>query len=835
MAYGRRKKYSRFRYRAIEDAAEANSVALSTGSGTGGSSGSDSVVTVVDGTADLPGFDQMVAGTFAYSNTNTTLYYTNGTGWFKVSTVNETPSITLSVTNVTLGAKANTALITFTVAEPEGAPWYATVSNSGISNTSQGNVIFYEANNTIEINNFANSENVWTGNVDIQVSDGINIAYARATIKVAYAAGDPRTFVPATGKFTGADTYRNWLPHYDNRSLITFLQGSNYTHTTYNTGIAYIIGLDYSPDGRYVVVADNSGNDLQIFDRMDTTSNGRIMTGGTHSPTNVNSKSDTVTIVECSRQYDLYGPKYGGDGSITAFGYDEITRIVPTTPYTTRDGWTYTTYYTNTEYTGGVGTQVAWPSASLVNNTDYVPAYGYGCHAFNNDGTRYYLSDQSFTAIWEYELSTPWDVGSVVANASNITKHDMSSITKGSSTRTMWFSEDGSILTINFMSSDAIYFYYMTTPWDLSTLTYYNHMSTATYDTASQAHWMSPYVDKFLLQSYSTADDVTDLYLKWNYAMGVNSQGPSGFDTPGGQITLATSATTGTNGINQVKVLNVNIRAMTVNQAGNNFVFADTTTDSICQVSVTEPFDLRSANNDLYYAPTDGSADNLYAITFGGDNDEYLFFSETAADSVKRTSLSNPGDIRGSITNFQSASAPSGYQQQWDPGTATIYDMKFNADGTRLFAGLQTGIGYVDLPTAWNLGSITASTWTMWTDFFTIIQSDAAKQAGYACVTSSSSIVTAAFDFNNDGTILVVKISNYAFYWFELSTPYDLSTASIMTNIPHYMKWPGEDHTTAPMMWANDQYLYMIETSQGIARMYEHESGQTNMYYVGTE
>lgn len=834
MAYGRRKKYSRFRYRAIEDAAEANSVALGTSTSTGG--GSDSVVTVVDGTADLPGFDEMVAGTFAYSNTNTTLYYTNGTGWFKVSTVNETPSVTLSVTNVTLGAKANTALITFTVSEPEGAPWYATVSNSGISNTSQGNVVFYEANNTIEINNFANSENVWTGNVDIQVSDGINLAYARATIKVAYAAGDPRSLVPATGKFTGADTYRNWLPHYDNRSLIGFVQGSNYIHTTYNTGITYIIGTDFSPDGRYVAVSDNSGNDMQIYDRMDTSTNGRIFTGGTHSPTNVNSKSDTVTMVQTDRQYDMYAPKYGADGSITVAGGDEITRIIPTTPFTTDDGFTYKTFYTQTEYTAGLNSQEPWPSASLVNNTDYSPATTnmYGCHAFNNDGTRYYLSNQNFDAIWEYELGTAWDISTVVANAANITKHDMSSITHGSSTRTMWFSEDGSILTVKFLGSDAIYFYYMTTPWDLSTLTYYNNISTATYDTASQAHWMSPYVDKFLLQSYSAADDVADLYLLWNYNMGAQSQGPSGFNSPGGQITLSTTASTGTYGINQVKILNNAIRCLTVNQAGNNFVFGDTSTDSICQISVTEPFDLRSANNDLYYAPSDNSTMNLYGITFGGDNDEYLFFTETSSDGIKRTSLSNPGDIRGSISTFSSGSTPGGYQQIWDPGTATLYDIKFNSAGTRLFVSHNSGMGYVDLPTAWDLESITASTLTSWTALWSIIQSDAAKQAGYACPTSGSSSI-AAFDFNNEGTILVAKWSNNAFFWFELSTPWDLSTASIMTNIPHYMKWPGHDHTTAPMLWANDQYLYIIETSGNVARMYEHESGQTNMYYAGTE
>jgi hypothetical protein len=829
MAFGRRKKYSRFRYRAIEDAAEANSVALGTSTGSGG--GSDSVVTVVDGTADLPGFDEMVAGTFAYSNTNTTLYYTNGTGWFKVSTVNESPTVTLSVTSVTLGGKANTALITFTVSEPEGAPWYATVSNSGISNTSQGNVVFYEANNTIEVNNFANSENLWTGNVDIQVSDGINIAYARATIKVAYAAGDPRTLVPATGGFTGADTYRNWLPHYDNRSLIAFRSGSSWVHTTYNSGTTYINGTDFSPDGRYVIVGCNSNNRCQIYDRMDTTTNGQPFTGTSINPSNSNSKSSRVTMVDVSRSVDMYQPIYGGDGSITIMGGDELTRIDPTTPYTTRDGYTYTTWYLSNAWTGAAQTQQPWPSAELVNDLNYAPTQAYGCHQFNNDGTKYYLSEQNFNYMWEYDLTTAWDVGSV--DTSTITRHDLSSLTHGSSTRSMWFTEDGSVLHVNFISSDSIYIYYMTTPWDLSTLTHYYQIGTSGYDNASQGWYMSPGHDKMLLQSYSSADDVTDLYWTWNYQMGAHSN-PNGVDSPSGLVTIATSATTGTHGINQVRVQHLNIFGMTVNQSGNNFVFCDISTDNICQVSVTKPFDLRTANNDLYYAPSDGSTLNLYGITFGGDDDEYLFFTETNTDGVKRTSLSNPGDIRGSISTFSSASTPSGYQQLWDPGSTTVYEIRFNSAGTRMFAGLQTGIGYVDLPTAWDLNSITASSWTMWGGFWTHMGSDVSRQRGYSAATNGTSGVVGGISFNADGSVFVARYG-YALYWFSLTSPWDLSTASPLADVPHYMKWAGTDYINTPILWCNDEYLYMPEYSTTNIRMYEHSGNIVNRYYAGTE
>jgi len=130
--------------------------------------------------ASLP-LSGLTAGKYAYTTANTTLFYTDGNGWYKVVTINETPSVTLNVDSVTLGDGGNTADITYTVSEPEGTP----VTVTATANSSQANVQVYTSNNTITINNVGFSEdNNFT--VTVSASDGINIGIATANAIVSY-------------------------------------------------------------------------------------------------------------------------------------------------------------------------------------------------------------------------------------------------------------------------------------------------------------------------------------------------------------------------------------------------------------------------------------------------------------------------------------------------------------------------------------------------------------------------------------------------------------------------------------------------------------------------
>lgn len=126
------------------------------------------------------------AGQMAYNQANNSLLITNGSGWYSITLLNSDPSVTTSVSNISLGADGNTAYFTYTITEPDGSPVIFTVANSGISDTSQGNVVHYSSNNTIEVNNFAAEGSEWSANIVLSASDGISVGVATVAVEVAY-------------------------------------------------------------------------------------------------------------------------------------------------------------------------------------------------------------------------------------------------------------------------------------------------------------------------------------------------------------------------------------------------------------------------------------------------------------------------------------------------------------------------------------------------------------------------------------------------------------------------------------------------------------------------
>jgi len=124
----------------------------------------------------------LTAGEFAFVSSNSSIYFTNGSGWYLVQSVNQSPSVTLSDTNLGVGGiNPNTASFTYTVTEPEGTPVTITVSNSGIANTSVGNVQHYTSNNTIIFNGITMSQDDYF-QITVSASDGVNIGTATANI-----------------------------------------------------------------------------------------------------------------------------------------------------------------------------------------------------------------------------------------------------------------------------------------------------------------------------------------------------------------------------------------------------------------------------------------------------------------------------------------------------------------------------------------------------------------------------------------------------------------------------------------------------------------------------
>lgn len=149
-------------------------------------------------TAQLP-LTGLEAGQMAFDEAGNRLYISNGSGWYKITLINTDPTITANAVSVKLGSSGNTVLVGYTYNEPEGTPTTITIANSGIANTSQGNVVHYSANQTLEINNFSAEGDEWTANVVLTVSDGENTGIDSFTISVVYAPDPSGVLFTSTG------------------------------------------------------------------------------------------------------------------------------------------------------------------------------------------------------------------------------------------------------------------------------------------------------------------------------------------------------------------------------------------------------------------------------------------------------------------------------------------------------------------------------------------------------------------------------------------------------------------------------------------------------------
>ena len=206
------------------------------------------------------------AGQMAYNQANNALLIRNGSGWYSIALVNQDPSVTASVSSISLGADGNTAYFTYTISEPDGSPVTFTVANSGISNTSQGNVVHYSSNNTIEVNNFAAEGSEWSANITLSASDGISVGAATVSVEVAYF--DP-VFAPSQSadilNYTLGSGVASSVSNGTNGNLVWTWYSRDYDGTRENfAGLAL-------PQGKYYTEFYNSTAPSNAFTMFTTT------------------------------------------------------------------------------------------------------------------------------------------------------------------------------------------------------------------------------------------------------------------------------------------------------------------------------------------------------------------------------------------------------------------------------------------------------------------------------------------------------------------------------------------------------------------------------------
>ena len=165
----------------IQDS-QSNTSIIEAGAGIVGAS----AISVVANPAALPFNPISSAGSLAFTTSTSSLYISNGSGWYKISMVNTSPTITLSSTTAEPESDNLTIDFTYTITEPEGTPTTVSLANSGIATTGNVAITHTTSNNHVRLVFDGSTEYSGDATVTLSVSDGVNTGTGTITINTAY-------------------------------------------------------------------------------------------------------------------------------------------------------------------------------------------------------------------------------------------------------------------------------------------------------------------------------------------------------------------------------------------------------------------------------------------------------------------------------------------------------------------------------------------------------------------------------------------------------------------------------------------------------------------------
>lgn len=103
------------------------------------------------------------------------------------------------------------------------------------------------------------------------------------------------------------------------------------------------------------------------------------------------------------------------------------------------------------------------------------------------DGTKAYVQDNTNKTVYQYSLATPFDISSGTYDSKSFSFN-----TQDTNPRSVFFKPDGTKLYANGITNDAVYQYSLSTPWDVSTASYDSKsFSTLAQDTSTNGLFIS--------------------------------------------------------------------------------------------------------------------------------------------------------------------------------------------------------------------------------------------------------------------------------------------------------------------------------------------------------
>jgi len=414
----------------------------------------------------------------------------------------------------------------------------------------------------------------------------------------------------------------------------------------------------------------------------------------------------------------------------------------------------------------------------MVNTAAYVRTFGVGTQDtnpsglfFKPDGTKMYMVGYSTDNVNEYNLSTPWDL----ATASY--SQNFSVATEETTPRGIYFKPDGTKMYIAGTIGDAVFEYNLSTAWDITTASYLQNLSVVAQGTGPADLSFSPDgtimfvlnvrdIDRYTL---STPWDVTTASFVSSIQLGdTNPRGiffpPDGFSFYIVGLTSFSVIRYTIGGFNLQPYISGGSSNVFFNPDGTKMYQVSLNGARLNEFTLSTPWDTLTATFVQYktvtIVDTDADAYNAYGVFFKPDGTKFYLAGQNlggSTDFIWEWSMSVPWDV---------STATFVYRRNIEPQAQTVRALSFSADGTKVYF-VSPGASS-DVVVQFSLGSpwsTNAAGWVYDSSF---------------SVASQEADPTGIF-FKPDGTkMFITGTINDDVKEYTLSTPWDVSTASFL-------------------------------------------------------
>ena len=345
---------------------------------------------------------------------------------------------------------------------------------------------------------------------------------------------------------------------------------------------------------------------------------------------------------------------------------------------------------------------------------------------FKTDGTIMYVLDNGLDRIFEYSLSTAWDISSA-------TYVDFKAIgTQDAAPYDFVFKSDGSRMYSTGLVGKDVNEYALSTAWDVSTATYVDRGDFAYVTGAGGVVGVDIKPDGtqlFIAKGAQATIVGLDLSVAWDVTSGAWQEPADDY--------LGISTGTGVT------------RAIFIGESGTSLYAVTDTPANVLQYYLSTDWDVGSGiystnfnvTQDLSPAGVSFKPDGTKMFVLGAGNRRVYEYSLSTAWDVSSATLANTStQLQGSV----------------------LRGMAFSTDGSKVYvyADTQSDVYEYNLSTAWDVSTLSYSTG----DFYDVSTQDSNMAGLY---------------FKSNGTkMYLVGYSNDNVYEYELSTAWDVTSAS---------------------------------------------------------